>query len=439
MDETKATGTDTTTTEVTTDATTEATGIQYICNLCGKTVVPIILDTDKGIRYQCPECKRFFKPLTREEAEKKKGEETPPLAPPEVELTDRVKILLTEYLPRVYGIPRDKTNSRINAILDTLSPSVSTDPLTLHNHIKGFAPNANDQHLESVITKVFSQLEMEGLFPGSESVHQPRYGRRFGVGRRRPSYQDGSYGGYYDEEYEEEPGRRRKSMKIVVDGHEIQTDFDGYMAWQRYLADKAKEKREEEEHRLKMERLEQELKNLAGAGSPKENNVPVEVGGQTVNVPASIAPLYLKGTGEDAEKVRLLREENERLKEESRKRELEDLRGDIQKLSSTVNTIRDQPDFFDQLDRYEDFAKSRGYSKTGKTTVDVLSDFGERVDGTAKMLLAKMPGGEEFKPEVSRTPEERKKKADEIKAKLGKREDILQAEDELIRAAANLG
>jgi hypothetical protein len=80
-----------------------------------------------------------------------------------------------------------------------------------------------------------------------------------------------------------------------------------------------------------------------------------------------------------------------------------------------------------------------GFQKGGRTTADLLDSLAERLDQRAAQLLNKIPAPSgEWKPVVTRTPEERVKKAEEIKQKLERSEEILQAEDELIKAAAKI-
>ena len=49
----------------------------YVCSVCGATVVPIEHETDRGIRYRCPECGRFMRPLTPEDVKEKEEEGRP--------------------------------------------------------------------------------------------------------------------------------------------------------------------------------------------------------------------------------------------------------------------------------------------------------------------------------------------------------------------------
>jgi len=47
---------------------------EYVCSVCGATVVPIEHETDRGIRYKCPKCVRFMRPLTLEDIREKEEE-----------------------------------------------------------------------------------------------------------------------------------------------------------------------------------------------------------------------------------------------------------------------------------------------------------------------------------------------------------------------------
>ena len=429
---------------------------RYKCNHCGADVVPQKVQTKTGISNRCPECGKFMKVLTEEERRRLEEEARGPLPPIEVEMTERVKELLTEHLPRVYGIPKADASKRITAILDTLSPVVATDPWNLHNHIKNFAPNADDRHLESVITKIFAQLEAEGYRPG-ESRYQPRYAPRRRPGyqprytediyRRPPPYWHG-YGQGYGEEYYPPPppgAGRGEPMKVVIDGQEIITDFQGYMAWQKYAADKKKdkaeeetrknkEKRDEEEHDMKMQKFQEEIKKLAGEGGGKpETMVDVKIGDQTVKVPASVAHLYLRGDSAEVKELRatvkdLTKTIEDKEKEETKK-VLDDLSKKMDGMPGTVERT------------VERMAEHRGWGKptVGRTTIDLLADLGGKADARAQQLINRMPGGPEFKPEVKRTPEERRAKAAEIGKRLEKTKEILKSEDELIKAAAKMG
>ncbi|MCD6325799.1 hypothetical protein J7L97_05880, partial [Candidatus Bathyarchaeota archaeon] len=108
-------------------------------------------------------------------------------------------------------------------------------------------------------------------------------------------------------------------------------------------------------------------------------------------------------------------------------------------IQKDLEELKKRPSALETLEFIETWAKRLGWSKTGRTTLDVLNSMVERLDQRAAQLLQKFPSpGGEFKPEVTRTPEERAKKAEEIKRKIEKSEEILRAEEELIRAASKI-
>lgn len=538
------------------EVASEGTRKTSYCSLCGASVVPEEVETPTGIRYKCPTCKRFMKPVT--DAEKRREEETGPLPPVEVLVTERLKELLVTELPRVYGIPKKDASKTITAIIDTLTPPAAMNPWNLHSHIKDFAENANDRHLESIINKIFYQLEEEGYLPG-EQEYQPRYQARTGRRVVRPRYsgpdvsmgrpRHGSSWGYgyddygerhedprgerpyYEWDYEDYPPRMRRQtsrMKVSVDGQVVETDFEGYMAHKRWQQEQAEEKRRQEEHEVRMKKLEAEILKITSETASSKNQalvkvkvgeemtevpasiaplylrrdeplVKVKVGEETMEVPANIAPLYLRRDDRELREIqdKLEKEREERLKEreerhqaemrrleekigkeplvkvkvgeetmevpagvaplylkrddkelkgieekldkerEERLREREERhRADIERLEKKME---EQPSFMEQLEAYTGVGAKLGLKQGGRTTIDVLSNIGESLDRRAGQLLDKLPApGGEFHPEVTRTPEERAKVAEEMKRKLAKSEEILAAEDELIRTASQV-
>ena len=160
------------------EAPVEAEEKKFICSVCEALVVPVIVETTRGPRTKCPECKKFMRPLSPEDVAakiKEKEEEVGgPLPPSEIEMVNRIKTLLQDALPNVYGIPKQFLSKRIKAILDTLSPAVTGNPLSLHMHIKNFAPSADDKHLHSIITKIYSTMRAEG-YQANIQTFPPRY------------------------------------------------------------------------------------------------------------------------------------------------------------------------------------------------------------------------------------------------------------------------
>jgi len=57
---------------------------EYMCSVCGATVAPIEYETERGIRYKCPKCTRFMRPLTLEDVREKEEGEVPLEGPKEV-------------------------------------------------------------------------------------------------------------------------------------------------------------------------------------------------------------------------------------------------------------------------------------------------------------------------------------------------------------------
>jgi len=235
----------------------------YTCGHCGAKVVPEEHDTPTGKVNRCPNCGKFMSLETPEEVKERREAEKGPLPPYEVMLTDRVKELLAENLPRVHGIPQKEATKTMAAILDTLNPEAASNPWNLHNHVKNFAPNADDRHLESIIKKVFGQLEVEGYVKAGKA-HRPSYGRMTEEGYR-PSYARGRRddGEDYGEDYGDRV-RGGSGMRIVVEGQEVDTDYRGYLAHQAWRREQAEEKRRAEEHELRMKRLEAEILKITG-------------------------------------------------------------------------------------------------------------------------------------------------------------------------------
>jgi len=108
-------------------------------------------------------------------------------------------------------------------------------------------------------------------------------------------------------------------------------------------------------------------------------------------------------------------------------------------IQKDLEELKSRPGVLQELQMYEGIAQRLGYQRGGRTTLDVVDELRKDVGQTARELLQKIPTpGGEWKPEVTRTPEERAKKAEEIKKKLEKSEEVLQCEEDLIKAAAKV-
>jgi hypothetical protein len=140
---------------------------------------------------------------------------------------------------------------------------------------------------------------------------------------------------------------------------------------------------------------------------------------------------YSEGEG-DREELKELRAE---LKEVREKLQATQLQG----LQDQINDLKRTPSFVDQYESFLAASERLGLSqnKGGKTTVDLISDGMEKADKRASEAidLLKRPQGQ-FNPEVKRTPQERQEAAANIQEQLARKERILQAENELLIAAA---
>jgi hypothetical protein len=229
-----------------------------------------------------------------------------------------------------------------------------------------------------------------------------------------------------------QPPKPTKTYKVVVEGQEIETDEAGFMAWQRYKKEMEEYELKKKQYELEMKKLEEEIRKTVEERGAKETLVPVKIGEKEYQIPASLAPLYLKGGDETSKKIDELSRKLEEEREARHKAELETLKRDLEEM-------RKRPGFFEELKAFQEIAPMLGFQKGGRTTADLIDALAERFDQRAQQLLAKIPApGSEWRPEVKRTPEERVQKAEEIKQKLAKSEEILQAEDELIRSAAKV-
>jgi len=404
-------------------------------------------------QYTCKECGMSFATMQEYAAhmrwkhkkeEEGVGVEAP--KPPEVETIEEAIAFIKDRLAQVYGVGK---NDRliIKALED--DPTPLRDGTLLHAFIKSLAPKAYDAHLSTSVIKPlyvrFPNLAqaVDKYLGGVQPIpyYQP-YGVTYSPS---PAYSYPAYPTYpstyppatypinptyssYPATYPHPPYPTKplKTYKVVVDGQEIVTDEEGFRAWKEYEMKKEKEKREAQEHELRMKKLEQEITER------KETTIPVKIGDKEFQVPASLAPLYLKGTDETSKKIDELSRKLEEEREARYKAELEIVKRDLEE-------VKRRPSLLEELQIYESIAQRLGYQRGGRTTADLLDSLAERIDQRAAQILNKIPTpGGEWKPAVTRTPEERVKKAEEIKQKLERSEEILQAEDELIKAAAKV-
>jgi hypothetical protein len=145
-------------------------------------------------------------------------------------------------------------------------------------------------------------------------------------------------------------------------------------------------------------------------------------------------PYYDEGDSFLREELKDLKAELKATQERLDATEKKALQDQISGLYSEVHELKNR-DPFEEIRKYDEYAESRGYTRTGGSTVDLIRDGLEKADRRADQIIDKLakPGGE-FKPEVTRTPDERRAAAAEIQVNLQKREEILAAENELLAA-----
>jgi hypothetical protein len=369
------------------------------------------------------------------------SEVPPPPPPPEVQIIEEAIKFVEDRLPKVYGIEK-----YAKLIAEELrdNPAPLRDPNLLYAFIKSIAPRASDAHLNTfVIAPLYTKFPNLPQMVDRHLAQQappasPAYPAPVAYMPYQPYYYPYHYPyahayphTYYPHPYQPlypppYPPRPPKTYKVVVDGQEIETDEAGYMAWQRFLKEREEHEMKRREWEMRMKALEEELKR-------REDKVPVKIGDKEYLVPVSYAHLYLR-QGDDETKKKL-EELSKKLEEEREARH----RAELEALKKDLEELKRRPSVAEELAYIEAVAQRLGYTRGGRTTIDLIDALSERLDRTAQRLIEKIPGpSREWSPEVRRTPEERAKKAEEIKRKLEKGEEILKAEEELIRAAAKV-
>ncbi len=423
---------------------------KYTCPICGKTFTsPQALrghmgvhrrekrETGMGVGEGTPgteadELKELLEKTEvqgswRPEVESGKPEAPPPLPPPpEVEIIDKAIEFLRERLPQVYGIEK-YDRIIINALREDPRPLIN--PNLLHAFIKSIAPRAHDSHLAvHVINPLYARFPNlpQAVVRYLETTYQPQpylymstpspyspYQPLYYPMHFHPYHFYSNFSPYHfypvvPPYYPPPPPRTPRTYKIVVDGQEIETDEAGYMAWQRFLREREEYERRKQEHELTMKKLEIEIKKALEGGEKSKR---------------------------EEELSKKLDEISKKLEEEREKRH----QVEMELLKRRIEELEKRPGLLQELAIYEEIARRLGYHRGGRTVIDLLDSFVERLDQRAAQLLAKIPApGTEWRPEVKRTPEERVRKAEEIMAKLERTDEILKAEEKLIRAAAKV-
>lgn len=402
----------------------------YRCNICGKEFPSFrSLESHMRVHKKKKREEGVGDAISNSAKENENEIEEPELPQPwEVSVIEDAIKFLEETLPKVYGIEK-YGRSIVDAL--RMDPRPLIDPNALHAFIKSLAPRVYDSHLA---TFVINPLYVK--YP-----NLPQAVARYVQGTGQPMHIPPSYAPvvpnpampfyypqslynpypypypYYHQYYQTPPypyisptppPKPLKTYKIVVDGQEIETDEAGYMAWQRFLREKEEQERRKQEHEMMMKKLEIEIKKALEGGEEQKKR--------------------------EEELNRKIEEISKKLEEERERRH----QAELELVKRELEELKRRPGLLEELAIYEEIAKRLGFQRGGKTTLDLLESFIDRVDQRAAQLLNKIPTTETWKPEIKRTPEERSRKAEEIMKKLEKSEEILRAEEKLIKVAAKI-
>jgi len=393
------------TTEESSEETTEEpqrkTSKDRICSICGTTVVPETFETDRGLRHKCPECGKFMKPLTPEDVKEKEEGEGTGYEDPYDQMIERMANKLLKELIKTPGVTEPKAKSIVDDFRD--DKNLQESERELYYLILDYSPSTKPGLLGRALDRVFSiQDEYANVLAERTPVG----------GRRRIS-------------------RGRESVGLSRDriiGSERLSEGFGRGEDREYIGYQ-RDRREQQEHDLRMMRMEEESQL------------------RTKKLEAEIMKIHsdtqARTNPEDEGLKRQLDDEREKrhqaeLQRLSDQHQAEQLRlGDqIQRLSEEV---KKQPPFLEQLKYFKQAGLDLGMQTTGRTTIDLFADGIEKFDNRAAQLLQRIPGqSSEFKPQVTRTPNERKEKAQEIMSGLDKTEEIIGAENALIEAASKV-
>ena len=239
---------------------------------------------------------------------------------------------------QVFGISEAYKKIVVNALQD--DPSALRDRNLLHGFIKNLAPRAYDPHLStSVIKPLYIRFPglpqavtkyLAGLQQPSPSIlcQQPAWNPQTSswvYPPTTPTMVYDQYGRPTTQPMPQPPIKQR--MTITVDGQKVETDYEGYLAHQRWKREQAEEKRNQQEHELRMKRLEAEILKITGEtggfrtpqGSYEEVREFIDAEGnlcdpeKAVSVRIKRMPIQTK-EGLTSEEVRkIMREESEQL------------------------------------------------------------------------------------------------------------------------------
>jgi len=375
---------------------------EFVCPKCGYEA-----DTEQGLNSHMG--KRH--PEMFEERKKEEGgvgEEG--IKPPEIARRERLIKSLKEKLPKVYGIKDDRADAIIEGIKD--NPSILDNPRSLWYHITQMCKGTsiNTYQLNNILRGIYGEnVAPQGQQPPTFGFQGPQ---AQGTGQLPPQVP-----------YSPNP------PTSSYQPYQPQVNPQTQQLQQAEVQERMQQRNQE--HEMRMKKLEKEYKEGTKEQEEKEK-IPIEYKGKTIEVPANLAPLYMMMT-EQRQQESETKELRNKLEEQREKKH----EAEMKRLN---DKIEEQPSFEEQLKSVEALSKRMGYSKTGMSTIDLLNQGIGRLDQRAKQLLQRMPpgGGEEFQPEIERTPEERRRKAREIEGRMEKSEELIESENELIEAASKV-
>jgi len=457
---------------------TETEDMKYERGYCKEHgfVKPII----KSSRPACPYCQRFVivDPKKIDEIiggnykEKDEISEIPEIKPPDIEFIENCIKFLRKNLPNVYGIDNKR---RAEIIIQTIeqNPNILFNPVALYIHIKNFAPRANDYHLCWILNAMYTQAGgfpqqsisqfqgMQNLVPPAllSLLNMPQIQQQFRVPLDIMNLHQTPFSPYYNlytpyiqplqqplqttQNENQNTKKTKKIYKVVTDdGTVIETDDpEEYRALVDWIEKRRREReewelrkqeweerrrREEREWELRIKKLEEELikkknEEKTLTDKSKEDN--------------EIVRMLLSRIDAVTRELNETRKRYEELKEEIKEAEKRALEERIKILEEELRVLREYASNpLKLLEEYEKFARSLGYVKTGKNVLDILDKGIDSVHQTVNNLINKLQPVQR-QPEIKYTEKERIEKLQQVKESIKIGEDILKAEEDLIKVA----
>ncbi len=236
-----------------------------------------------------------------------------PLKSPDEEMMDEVYNELIDGLPKISGADRVKVQFAIDLIKD--NPSVMLDPANLYLHIKQTVPRVNDYLLHTLIDSIFSKINAESpvpAYPFASDVRRPSYTPQ----PYAPRYQ--GYGGY---------GMYGSGSGGMGPYQNPNADLE-----RQAMLERLEQMRQK--HELEMEELKQ---RIAAQTRQQEEKIPVEFNGKTIEVPASLAPLYLMlSKPKEDDQVKRLEEKLDELQKQAQQQQTQQLMERIAQLQDEI-------------------------------------------------------------------------------------------------------